>query len=968
MHSAIEQFREAIRAAGLRPPDVIEADGKLRRFGTNGKRSDDAGWYIAHDDGIPAGAFGDWRTGLSQTWRADIGRTLTPAEEAAHRERAAAMRQAREAEEAKRRKDAARKAGALWKAGTPAAPDHPYLTRKGVAPVATLRELPAADVARIIGYEPAAKGERLAGRILLAPVKIGGALSTIELIDEAGRKSALAGGAKAGGFWAAQALPDGDGAGQCILIAEGVATALSASEATGYPAIAALSAGQLAAAARAMRERLPAALLAILADVQKASGEPDPHAIDAARDVGAALAVPDFGAERPEGATDFNDMAAHRGREAVKRAIDAALASARADGAFGDDRPASVDSDREKAGDAASPAVTSETAVTAVTAVQASTGAVSLVTAGDSAAVTGVTAGAIPGIDERPRFVALDDWTESDGRKYRPGVWYFGVKHGRKPDDPPALTEQWVCSPLHVEAVTHDGQEGNFGRLLRFVNTNGRRRDWAMPMELLRASGEELRGELLAMGVLIDPNAHRLLGQYLQALTPKRRVHCALQVGWCGASFVLPDEVIGPAAANVIFQSGERGHDEYTRGGTLAGWQADIAARAVGNPLLALAIAAAFAGPLLHRCKAEGGGIHLVGDSSTGKTTAIEAACSVWGGANYRRSWRATANGIEGAAALFNDCLLALDEISECDPREVGAIVYALGNGRGKQRASRTGAARSIARWRCMVLSSGERTLATSMAEGGRAPKAGQAVRLLDVAAARRYGAWDTLHGFADGPALSDAIKRAATTHYGHAGRAFLHRLTHDARNLAELLERVKALPDFAADGKEGQDKRAAARFALVALAGELATEYGLTGWPEGEAVNAASEAFRAWQAMRGRGNDERRQIPERVAEFIERHGDSRFSDADAGGDDAMRINRAGWWRNTPGGRVYLFNGAAMREALSGFDFRRALDTLQEVGALPASSGERSKPERIGGRPVRLFAIHADKLRGGDGA
>ena len=728
MHSPIEQFRDAIRAAGMNPPDVIEADGKLRRFGTNGKRSDDAGWYIAHDDGIPAGAFGDWRTGLSQTWRADVGRKLTPAEEAAHRERVAAIRQAREAEEAKRRAEAARKAGALWKAGTPAAPDHPYLVRKGVAPVATLRELPAADVARIIGYEPAAKGERLVGRILLAPVKVAGRLSTVEMIDGEGRKSALAGGAKAGGFWAAQALPDGDGAAQCILIAEGVATALSASEATGHPAIAALSAGQLAAAARAMRERFPAALLAILADVQKASGEPDPHAIEAARDAGAALAVPDFGAERPEGATDFNDMAAHRGREAVKRAIYAAIASARADGASGDDRPASVDSEGQEAGDAQSPDVTPESDVTAVTAVQASIGAASPVTAGESGDVTGVTAGTIPGVDERPRFVALDDWAESDGRKYRPGVWYFDLKHGRKPDDPPALTEQWVCSPLHVEAVTHDGQEGNFGRLLRFVNTNGRRRDWAMPMELLRASGEELRGELLAMGVLIDPNAHRLLGQYLQALTPKRRVRCALQVGWCGESFVLPDEVIGPAAANVIFQSGERGHDEYTRGGTLAGWQADIAARAVGNPLLALAIAAAFAGPLLARCNAEGGGIHLVGDSSTGKTTAIEAACSVWGGANYRRSWRATANGIEGAAALFNDCLLALDEISECDPREVGAIVYALGNGRGKQRASRTGAARSIARWRCMVLSSGERTLATSMAEGGRALKAGQAV------------------------------------------------------------------------------------------------------------------------------------------------------------------------------------------------------------------------------------------------
>src|SRR5690606_8124939 len=301
-------------------------------------------------------------------------------------------------------------------------------------------------------------------------------------------------------------------------------------------------------------------------------------------------------------------------------------------------------------------------------------------------------------------------------------------------------------APLHLKAVTHDGQSNNFGRLLRFQNTLGQWRHWAMPMELLRGSGEELRGELVTMGVQIDPAAQKLLGQYLQATTPRERVRCALQVGWCGSSYVLPDEVIGPDASGVIFQSGERGHDEHTRAGTLDGWRVEIAARAVGNPLLVLALSAAFAGPVLARCNAESGGIHYVGDSSTGKTTAIEAACSVWGGANYRRSWRATANGLEGAAALVNDGLLALAEISECDPREVGNIVYQLGNGRGKQRANKTGSARSVARWRCAVLSSGERTIATTMAEGARQAKAGQAVRLLDIPAARRFGAWDDLH------------------------------------------------------------------------------------------------------------------------------------------------------------------------------------------------------------------------------
>ena len=53
-----------------------------------------------------------------------------------------------------------------------------------------------------------------------------------------------------------------------------------------------------------------------------------------------------------------------------------------------------------------------------------------------------------------------------------------------------------------------------------------------------------------------------------------------------------------------------------------------------------------------------------------------------------------------------------------------------------------------------------------------------------------------------------------------------------------------------------------------------------------------------------------------------------------------------------------------MREALKGFDFKRALDTLQEAGVLPEpdANGERAKAQRINGRQVRLYPILADKL------
>lgn len=255
-------------------------------------------------------------------WRDDGTHQKPTPEELAARKRIAAERVAEEeARTARERAEAAKKSAAVWKAASEAKPDHPYLVRKQVSPVATLREIDAGAAAAILGYAPKSGGEPLAGRLLVAPVKVGDGLSTLELIDEAGRKSAVYGGAKSGGYWAAQQLPDGDGDGLTLQIGEGVATVLTAKESSGHPAIAALSAGNLSAVAKAMRERYPAAALVILADLVKATGAPDPHAVEAALSVGGRLAIPGFGTDRPDGATDFNDMEALLGSDAVGRAI-----------------------------------------------------------------------------------------------------------------------------------------------------------------------------------------------------------------------------------------------------------------------------------------------------------------------------------------------------------------------------------------------------------------------------------------------------------------------------------------------------------------------------------------------------------------------------------------------------------------------------------------------------------------------
>ena len=889
-----QEFLAAIVAAGLTPPYEIIADGEIHRFSTSGRVDDDAGWYAFRDDVVAGGTFGCWRSDQMLHWCSKSTGEMTQAELVLYQDRVQSQRVLRESEKAQRQASAAVLAASSFDAATPCI-NHPYLTTKGVQ---------AYDI-------------RQAGDNLLIPLyDLTGTLHSLQTITPDGGKRFLTGGRVKGCFHGLM------GSAGVLLICEGYATGASLHEATGYQVAVAFNAGNLEVVALDLRVKFPDVKIVIAADDDyQTEGNPGmTKARSAAAVVGGYLAVPDFGADRPAKATDFNDLHQLLGLDAVKRCIDAALSSV--------------------------PAIASSAVPTIH---------------------LGVAGSPFPSMDKRPCYLVLDDWHKSSEADHRPGVYYCGIKVNRKGEIEGAL-DDWICSPMHIDAVTFDGQSNNFGILLRFKPTVGEWREWAMPMELLAGDGTQLRAELLAMGVRLDPyKAKQQLPHYLQSEMPKRRIHCALQVGWCGDSFVLPDAVIGPKAADVIFQSGERGHEEHTQAGTLAGWQQDIAAKAVGNPLLLLVVSASFAGPLLQRCNAEGGGFHIVGDSSTGKTTLIEAACATWGGPGFKRSWRATANGMEGAAAMFNDCLLALDEISECDPKEVGAIIYALGNGRGKQRANRSGSAQGVTRWRCFVISSGERTIATTMQEGGHRVKAGQSMRLLDIPAAQTFGAWDNLHDASSPAAFSDAIKRAAAQHHGQAGRAFLAKLTFDTSDFCAMLEDVKAAPIFATDGTEGQDKRAAARFALIGLAGELATSYGLTDWPVGAAIEAAGHAFKLWQSTRGKGNDERRQILQRVSGFIERHGDGRFSDADS--TDEMQVrDRAGWWRDTNGAREYLFTADGMHEATKGIDFKRALDVLQEAAALPApgANGERAKFIRIAGRGVKLYPIDPDKLTGGE--
>ena len=851
----------------------------------------------------------------------------------AKREQEAAAERARELEQ---QQQTARHASLIWEAAHAITGEtrNPYLTRKGVQATENLRQIAVEAATRITGRHPTATKDgitqRLQGVLLVVPYRRDGELTTVELIDGAGCKSALMGkGTKRGAFWLARPVAEDD---HTIFIAEGVATALSVLEATGCAVAASGSVGNFDKTAAQMKAAHPEKAVVLAADLKKRTAPTDPvepieAAIKAAQKFRPPLSLifPEVGPLAPVELSDFNDLHQTAGIDVLRGILARSIA------------------------EFVSPFTNSD--VTDVTDVTASNDAASSGYATEKADVTDVTRLPKPAV-KRPGFAVHEDWTGYG----KPGVWWHSTKE--KGDE---LTDidQWICTPLYAEAITHGDRDADFGLLLRFKNALGREREWAMPMAMLRGSGEELRGELLALGVRIDPASHRLLNHYLMGQYPEQRMMAAICTGWHGEGkvFVLPHRIIGEG--NVRYQSETADHDEFVQTGTFDGWRAEIAARCAGNPMLLLAVAASLAGPLLARVHRTGCGLHFWGDSSIGKSTLLALAASCWGGSGFIRTWRATSNGIEGTAAMLNDTALILDEISEADPREVGAIVYSVGNGTGKSRAARTGGARAVKRWRVVLLSSGERTLIATMEEGGKRAKAGQEARLLDIPCTRQHGVFDGLHGFDGGRALTDTLKTAVNRHHGHAGPAFVERLIADDRDLGETLARVAALPEFAAE--TGIEGRAANAFALIATAGELAIEWGLVPWSEGEALDAAALAFRLWRDHRGKGQTETRQILRAVADFIARHGDARFSPLHPLRDDGLEISvrdRAGWWREREDERIYLFTPAGLKEAAGGFDQRRILEALDSSGWIAERDpGERSKVTHAQGRSQRLYAI-----------
>ena len=294
-YAAAEEFRRVLVDSGLLPGDVTAESGKIVRCQVAGdKANQKSGWFVFYNDDLPAGAFGNWRSGDMGNWCVKAEVAMSPAEAMAYRHKMDKARETREAERAKLASEAAKSALEQW--GKAAVADkHPYLEAKGVSSF----------------------GLKLLGGKLLVPMQdMDGGLYGLQTIDSTGEKRFSFGCEKKGRFF----LMPGQNK---TAICEGYATAASVHMATGWTVLVAFDAGNLKPVAEAWRKHCPQDEIIICGDDDAFTpNNPGKKAASEAAEAVSAVAIfPDFSGMERGRATDWNDLHALKGLEAVGKQL-----------------------------------------------------------------------------------------------------------------------------------------------------------------------------------------------------------------------------------------------------------------------------------------------------------------------------------------------------------------------------------------------------------------------------------------------------------------------------------------------------------------------------------------------------------------------------------------------------------------------------------------------------------------------
>lgn len=514
-----------------------------------------------------------------------------------------------------------------------------------------------------------------------------------------------------------------------------------------------------------------------------------------------------------------------------------------------------------------------------------------------------------------------------------------------------------IGAPLWVIASGSDTAGLGWGIQVNWYSPDGRPQEAFIRDVHLLSDGREALMKLMDGGYRFNLGMKRQLIDYLNSKpTDNTRIRHD-RLGWIPDTnnFMFGDGAVGYANAVKYIYTGHTPIQSDVAG-TLDEWRDEVAALCLGNSRLLLSTSLAFAGPLLRLANQSSFGVHLVGPSSIGKSTAMLVAASVLGKpANKIQTWNATKVGLETTADLCNDSTLFLDEIGQADPHVLGDTIYMLANGEGRARANADLSRRAKLQWRTTFLSNGEVDLEHSLASVGKRHKAGHDVRMINIEAdTDRHGIFEELHGHPSGASLSKTLAERTTRYHGVAFRSFVEELTLDIDGAQAFVDEHRAdmMRRLGAKECDGQVQRVADAFGLISAAGELANRFGITGWPAGSVAVVVEQLFRKWLARRGTsGSLEEANIIEQLVELLERRKGQFLA-------DGPNVTKQGeTYGYTTSLELHLYVDG-FKQTFIGFNANYVHKVLRKHGILTHGTG-RDLPRH---KKSRVYQLSLDKI------
>lgn len=527
-----------------------------------------------------------------------------------------------------------------------------------------------------------------------------------------------------------------------------------------------------------------------------------------------------------------------------------------------------------------------------------------------------------------------------------------------------STTAIWVESPARLLDA------GTAGLLVLFFSEDGQLH--ALPMareDIIR--DQDITRKIIRQngGWLGDGNFSKFFGEQLMAAKGSKMVGIADRVGWMVDGdtqiYCTGSQVIAPPGKETQYFVMPQPDSVFSQRGRLCDWQREVFRLARGNPVALGLLCVAFSSLLMPFTGVDNGIFHVCGKAGGGKTTILQLLASVFGNGaapgqaqsgdnnpTFMRKHHATANGLEGLAALYDGSVLLTDEVGEAAGGTLGKSIYTLSSGLQKATMDSQRRLQKQKSWTLHVVSSGEVSMADVIIQAEGTILGGQQDRAADL----MFGAspiFTEFHEHGDFGKFVGALKRACATSYGtpciELVRCAVDHPDWMALFPAEVAAAAERLrPEGIGDGA----MRIVRRFAGAEVAGKFAIAAGVIDCEEGEIEDAIKCLVGHWH----RGKME---PIKQIADYCADHLDDAAVHIDPAHTRPFYVLRSG---KKSGCRSVVAIPVARFDAHFGDDGSSLVTQLDAAGLLLREQANRTK-HRFGNNKLFAYAIDWQAVR-----